>query len=49
MRDIRRVVPDIAATDLEVSRESYRDVLGFEIAMDMDWIVTFASPTNATA
>jgi uncharacterized glyoxalase superfamily protein PhnB len=25
------------------------DVLGFELAMDMDWIATFVSPTNATA
>jgi catechol 2,3-dioxygenase-like lactoylglutathione lyase family enzyme len=46
---IRRVVPNIAAPDPEASRAFYVDVLGFEIAMDMSWIVTFASPANATA
>jgi catechol 2,3-dioxygenase-like lactoylglutathione lyase family enzyme len=46
---IRRVVPNILTPDLDASREFYCDLLGFEVAMDLGWIVTYASPTNATA
>jgi catechol 2,3-dioxygenase-like lactoylglutathione lyase family enzyme len=46
---IRRVVPNIGSGDLEASRAFYVDALGFEVAMDMGWIVTFASPENRTA
>ena len=46
---IRRVVPNIECDDPEASRAFYVDVLGFEVAMDMGWIVTFASPENQTA
>lgn len=46
---IRRVVPDIASSDLSRSREFYIDVLGFELSMDIGWIMTFASPANPTA
>jgi catechol 2,3-dioxygenase-like lactoylglutathione lyase family enzyme len=46
---IRRVVPDITTPDLEASREFYVGLLGFEVAMDMDWVVNLVSPTNPTA
>lgn len=46
---IRRVVPDITSQRFDESRDFYVGVLGFEIAMDTDWIVTFASPANPTA
>jgi catechol 2,3-dioxygenase-like lactoylglutathione lyase family enzyme len=46
---IRRVVPNISSPDLDTSREFYCDLLGFEVVMDLGWIVTYASPTNATA
>jgi catechol 2,3-dioxygenase-like lactoylglutathione lyase family enzyme len=46
---IRRVVPDITTTDLDRSRDFYIGLLGFREAMDMGWIITFASPENATA
>jgi catechol 2,3-dioxygenase-like lactoylglutathione lyase family enzyme len=46
---VRRVVPNIGSADLETSRAFYVDVLGFEVAMDLGWIVTFASPENRTA
>ena len=46
---IRRVVPDIVSSDLSKSREFYIDFLGFELAMDMGWIMTFVSPSNPTA
>lgn len=46
---IRRVVPNIHSDKLEESKEFYGGFLGFELAMDMDWILTFASSTNPTA
>lgn len=46
---IRRVVPNIEAADPTASLAFYVDVLGLEVAMDMGWIITFASPSNATA
>ena len=47
--DIRRVVPNITSDRLEESRAFYVDLLGFEVAMDLGWIVTVASPTDPTA
>jgi catechol 2,3-dioxygenase-like lactoylglutathione lyase family enzyme len=46
---IRRVVPNVTSTRLEESRAFCVDLLGFHVAMDLGWIVTFASPTNPTA
>jgi catechol 2,3-dioxygenase-like lactoylglutathione lyase family enzyme len=47
--NIRRVVPNIATDRLEESRKFYTEFLGLEVAMDMGWIVTLASPSNPTA
>jgi catechol 2,3-dioxygenase-like lactoylglutathione lyase family enzyme len=46
---IRRVVPDITCNRIHDSRKFYTDFLGFDVAMDMDWVVTLASPSNPTA
>lgn len=46
---IRRVVPDITTQRLDESREFYVGLLGFEVAMDLDWVVTLVSPINPTA
>ena len=46
---IRRVVPDITTPRLAERREFYVGVLGFEVAMDMGWVVTLVSPVNPTA
>ncbi len=46
---IRRVVPNIATACLEESRAFYTGVLGFEVGMDLGWIVTVVSPANSTA
>jgi catechol 2,3-dioxygenase-like lactoylglutathione lyase family enzyme len=46
---IKRVVPDITSERIEESRKFYADFLGFEVAMDMGWIVTLASPDNPKA
>jgi catechol 2,3-dioxygenase-like lactoylglutathione lyase family enzyme len=46
---IRRVVPNIASDNLDASRDFYTALLGFQVAMDMGWILTFVSPSNPTA
>jgi catechol 2,3-dioxygenase-like lactoylglutathione lyase family enzyme len=46
---IRRVVPNIASDKLEACRDFYVGLLGFQVAMNMDWIMTFVSPSNPTA
>jgi catechol 2,3-dioxygenase-like lactoylglutathione lyase family enzyme len=46
---IRRVVPNLVCRRMAETRAFYVDLLGFEVAMDMGWIVTLASPVNATA
>ena len=46
---IRRVVPDISSERVDESREFYTGVLGFELVMDLGFVMTFASPTNSTA
>jgi catechol 2,3-dioxygenase-like lactoylglutathione lyase family enzyme len=46
---VRRVVPDITTPRLDESREFYVGLLGFEVAMDMGWVVTLVSPVNPTA
>lgn len=46
---IRRVVPNVASEDTELSRAFYEGFLGLERAMDMGWIATYVSPTNPTA
>jgi catechol 2,3-dioxygenase-like lactoylglutathione lyase family enzyme len=47
--DIRRVVPDITSDRLDESRAFYVGILGFEVAMDLGWVMTLASPTNPAA
>jgi catechol 2,3-dioxygenase-like lactoylglutathione lyase family enzyme len=46
---IRRVVPNIASDKLDASRDFYAGLLGFQVAMDMGWILTLVSPSNPTA
>lgn len=47
--DIRRVIPNISSNKMDESREFYLNFLGFTVVMDMHWVVTFASTSNATA
>ena len=46
---IRRVVPDITCNRIHESRKFYTEFLGFDVAMDMDCVVTLASPSTPTA
>jgi catechol 2,3-dioxygenase-like lactoylglutathione lyase family enzyme len=43
---INRAVPNIRSDRLAETRDFFVKLLGFEVAMDMDWVVTVASPTN---
>ena len=45
---IRRVVPDITCNRIHESRKFYTEFLGFDVAMDIDWVVTLVSPSNPT-
>jgi|SRR5699024_6667873 len=47
--NIRRTVPNISSASPKDSVGFYKDFLGFNVAMDMDWIITFASENNSTA
>ncbi|MEU5848209.1 VOC family protein [Saccharopolyspora shandongensis] len=43
---VRRVVPNIHADDLSATRDFYVDTLGFEVVMDLGWIVTVSAPDD---
>jgi hypothetical protein len=43
---ISRAVPNIKSERPAETREFFVELLGFEVAMDMGWVVTVASPTN---
>jgi catechol 2,3-dioxygenase-like lactoylglutathione lyase family enzyme len=46
---ISRAVPNIRSERPAETRDFFVDLLGFEVAMDLGWIVTVASPTNPSA
>ena len=46
---IRRAVPNIRSDRPAETRDFFVDLLGFEVAMDMGWVMTIASPSNSSA
>jgi catechol 2,3-dioxygenase-like lactoylglutathione lyase family enzyme len=46
---IKRVVPNINSDRPAETRAFLVDLLGFEVAMDMGWVITVVSPTNPSA
>lgn len=44
---VKRIVPNVAAENVEEGRSFYCDVLGLESVMDLGWIVTLASDESA--
>ena len=46
---IRRVVPDLHTEDISLARDFFVGLLGFEVAMEMDSLMTVVSPSNPTA
>jgi uncharacterized glyoxalase superfamily protein PhnB len=43
-----RAVPNIRSDRPADTRAIFVDLLGFEVVMDMDWVVTVASPANSS-
>jgi catechol 2,3-dioxygenase-like lactoylglutathione lyase family enzyme len=43
---IRRAVPNIRTDRPAETRDFFVELLGFEVAMDMGWVMTLASPSN---
>jgi catechol 2,3-dioxygenase-like lactoylglutathione lyase family enzyme len=46
---INRAVPNIRSERPGETRAFFVDLLGFEVVMDMSWVVTVASPINSSA
>ena len=46
---INRAVPNIRSDRPVETRDFFVDLLGFETAMDIEWVITVASPTDPTA
>ena len=46
---VSRAVPNIKSDRPAETRDFFLDLLGFEVAMDMGWVVTAVSPTNRSA
>jgi catechol 2,3-dioxygenase-like lactoylglutathione lyase family enzyme len=46
---IGRVVPNVRSGRPTETRDFFVGLLGFEVAMDMGWVVTVASPTKPAA
>jgi catechol 2,3-dioxygenase-like lactoylglutathione lyase family enzyme len=46
---VSRAVPNIKSDRPAETREFFVDLLGFEVAMDLGWVVTVASPTHPSA
>ena len=44
-----RAVPNIRSDRPVETRDFFVDLLGFEVAMDLGWVVTVASPANRSA
>ena len=43
---VSRAVPNIKSDRPAETRDFFTELLGFEVAMDLDWVVTLASPDN---
>jgi catechol 2,3-dioxygenase-like lactoylglutathione lyase family enzyme len=46
---ISRVVPNVRSDRPAETRDFFVRVLGFDVAMDLGWVMTVASPTNPSA
>jgi catechol 2,3-dioxygenase-like lactoylglutathione lyase family enzyme len=45
---VRRIVANIAGTDMAAARAFYGEILGLQVVMDRGWIVTFAADASMT-
>lgn len=44
--NVKRIVANIATTDVTRAKAFYGEVLGLDVAMDLGWIATFATPAS---
>ena len=44
---VRRIVPNLQASDPQAARAFYGELLGLDVGMDHGWIVTFAAEGQA--
>jgi catechol 2,3-dioxygenase-like lactoylglutathione lyase family enzyme len=49
LMSIRRVVSNLKSDNPQQHRDYFVDLLGFEVAMDLGWIITLVSPDNPAA
>jgi catechol 2,3-dioxygenase-like lactoylglutathione lyase family enzyme len=40
---VKRIVTNIAASQVAAARSFYSDILGLDVVMDLGWIITFAA------
>jgi len=45
---VKRIVANIAASNIEAGKAFYGGILGMDVAMDLGWIVTFAAGASTT-
>jgi catechol 2,3-dioxygenase-like lactoylglutathione lyase family enzyme len=45
---VKRIVTNVAASDVEMATAFYRDILGLEELMDLGWIRTYGSKSKMT-
>jgi len=45
---VKRIVSNVAASDVEKARAFYKDVLGLKVLMDLGWIRTYGSDSKMT-
>lgn len=45
---VKRIVHNIATTNIEAARRFYGDVLGLDLLMDLGWIATYGSDETMT-
>lgn len=46
---VNRAVPNIKSDRPAETRRFFVELLGFKVAMDLDWVATVASPSNSSA
>lgn len=45
---VKRIVTNIDTKDISLAKLFYRDILGLEVLMDLDWIATYGSSEKMT-
>ena len=45
---VKRIVANIAVPEPGAAKRFYQDILGLDVLMDMDWIVTYGSAQKAS-